>query len=78
MKRTFKVAGSSRRIKRVYLYHWDADPKFLTWDSAFVDNRGRARPTLEILRQEINRQRRSRNQPLVPALPARPGKKLPL
>ena len=28
--------ASSRRIKRVYLYHWDADPKFLTWDSAFV------------------------------------------
>ena len=78
MKRTFQVAGSSPRIKRVYLYHWDADPKFLTWDSAFVDNKGRARPTLEILRQEINRQRRRQNQPLVPALASRPGKKLPL
>ena len=78
MKRTFQVAGSSPRIKRVYLYHWDADPKFLTWDSAFVDNKGRARPTLEILRQEINKQRRRQNQPLVPALASRPGKKLPL
>jgi len=78
MKRTFKVAGSSSRIKRVYLYHWDADPKFLTWDSAFVDNRGRARPTLEILRQQINKQRRRANRPPVPQLPRKPGKKLPL
>jgi hypothetical protein len=78
MKRTFQLAGSSPRIKRVYLYHWDADPKFLTWDSAFVDNKGRARPTLEVLRQEINKQRRRRHQPLVPELPRRPGAKLPL
>ena len=78
MRRTFKVAGSSRRIKRVYLYHWDADPKFLTWDSAFVDNRGRARPTLDILRKQINRQRRRSDQPLVPTLPRTRGQKLPL
>jgi hypothetical protein len=72
------VAGSSRRIKRVYLYHWDADPKFLTWDSAFVDNRGRARPTLEILRKQINKQRRRANEPPIPALPRKRGKRLPL
>ena len=78
MKRTFKVAASSPRIKRVYLYHWDADPKFITWDSAFVDSRGRARPTLEILRRQINKQRRRANQPLVPALGKKRGKKLPL
>ena len=28
--------GSSPRVKRVYLYHWDADRRFQTWDSAFV------------------------------------------
>ncbi len=55
-----------------------ADPKFLTWDSAFVDNRGRARPTLEILRKQINKQRRRANQPPVPALPRKRGQKLPL
>jgi hypothetical protein len=78
MRRTFKVAGSSPRIKRVYLYHWDADPKFQNWDSAFVDNRGRARPTLEILRRQINRQRRRAGEPPVPALPRKRGRKLPL
>jgi hypothetical protein len=78
MKRTFKVAASSRRIKRVYLYHWDADPKFITWDAAFVARRGRARPTLEILRRQINKQRRRADQPLVPALGKKRGRKLPL
>jgi hypothetical protein len=64
---TFKVARSSGRIKRVYLYHWDADPKFVTWDSGFVAANGRARPSLEVLRKEINRQRRGR-APAVPKL----------
>lgn len=78
MKQTFKLAQLSPRIKRVYLYHWDADPKFVTWDSAFVDHRGIARPTLEILRQELNRIRRKNREPLVPALSRTPGPKLPL
>ena len=60
VKHTFEVARSSSRIKRVYLYHWDADPKFLTWDSAFVAANGRARPALDVLRKELNRQRKGR------------------
>jgi hypothetical protein len=79
MKYTFQIASTSSRIKRVYLYHWDTDRKFVTWDSAFVDQRtGRARPTLEVLRDELNRQRRKSRKPLVPNLPKFPGKKLPL
>lgn len=78
MKRTFKVARISPRIKRVYLYHWDADPKFVTWDSAFVDRRGQARPTLEILRKELNRIRRKNGEPVVPPLSRRRGKTVPL
>jgi hypothetical protein len=79
MKYTFQIASMSPRIKRVYLYHWDTDKKFVTWDSAFVDQRtGRARPTLEVLRDELNRQRRKSKKPLVPNLPKFPGKKLPL
>jgi hypothetical protein len=77
VQHTFEVAHSSGRIKRVYLYHWDADPKFLTWDSAFVAANGRARPALDVLRQEINRQRRGR-APQLPKLPKYPKKKLPL
>jgi hypothetical protein len=75
VKRTFAVARSSRRIKRVYLYHWDADPKFITWDSAFVAARGRARPALDVLRREVNRQRTG---PAIRRLARFPGRKLPL
>jgi hypothetical protein len=78
VRRTFRVARTSGRIKRVYLYHWDADPKFYTWDSAFVAANGRARPALDVLRRELNKQRRSRRQPPVPALPKFPKRTLPL
>ena len=77
VKHTFEVARASKRIKRVYLYHWDADPKFITWDSAFVAANGRARPALDVLRNEINRQRRGR-APALPKLAKYPRKKLPL
>jgi hypothetical protein len=78
VRRTFAIARSSHRIKRVYLYHWDADRRFRTWDSAFVAANGRARPALHVLRQELNKQRRRTRKPAVPALPRFPRAKLPL
>jgi hypothetical protein len=75
-KRTFAIARSSSRVKRVYLYHWNADPKFITWDSAFVAANGRARPALDVLRKELNRTRKPASR--VPALPKYPKSKLPL
>jgi hypothetical protein len=78
VRRTFAVARSSSRIKRVYLYHWDADKRFYTWDSAFVAANGRARPALDVLRREVNRRRERARQPLVPAFPKFPKAKLPL
>jgi hypothetical protein len=78
VKRTFAVARSSRRIKRVYLYHWDADRRFRTWDSAFVAANGRARPALDVLRRELNKERKRARKPAVPALPRFPKAKLPL
>jgi hypothetical protein len=68
----------SPRVKRVYLYHWDADRRFVTWDSAFVAANGRARPALAVLRREVNRQRRRSLEPLVPALRTFPRRKIPL
>jgi hypothetical protein len=78
VKRTFAVARSSSRIKRLYLYHWDADKKFHTWDSALVAANGRARPALDVLRRELNKLRRHARQPALPALPKFPRAKLPL
>lgn len=52
-KRTFALALSHERIKRLYLYHWSADPVFQSWDSAFVDSNGRPRPAYAVLRREL-------------------------
>jgi hypothetical protein len=42
----------SRRITRVYLYHWNAT-KGDNWDSGLVDARGRSRPALHVVRGEL-------------------------
>jgi hypothetical protein len=78
VKRTFAVARSSSRIKRLYLYHWDADKTFYTWDSAFVAANGRARPALDVLRRQLNKLRKRDAEPVVPSLPKFPKGKLPL
>lgn len=68
VKRTFALARKSPRIKRLYLYHWNADRKFVTWDSGFVAGNGRARPALDVLRKEVNRQRARKRLQAVPRL----------
>jgi hypothetical protein len=58
IRAVFRLARLSRRIKRAYLYHWlppvQRRPR---WDSALVDRRGRARPSLRTLRRELRRAR---------------------
>jgi hypothetical protein len=71
VRHAFAVARSSRRVKRIYLYHWNADPKFITWDSAFVAANGRARPALDVLRKEVNRSRKGRNLKRLARFPKR-------
>jgi hypothetical protein len=46
----FRLAALSKRIKRVYFYHWSPAPTpFPTWDSAFVDKHDRPRPAYDVL-----------------------------
>jgi hypothetical protein len=45
-----KLVPSSRRIKRVYLYHWGADPKN-RWDSALLDKVGKPRKVYDIVKR---------------------------
>jgi hypothetical protein len=68
----FRFARRSPRIRRVYLYHWNADPVFHAWDSALVAADGRARPALGVVRRQLNRQRRRSALQPVPPLPAYP------
>ena len=46
----FRLAALSKRVKRVYFYHWSpATTPNATWDSALVDKHGRPRPAYEVL-----------------------------
>jgi hypothetical protein len=47
----------SRRITRVYLYHWQPPAKVTNWDSGLVDGRGRPRPAYAAVRRWLRRAR---------------------
>jgi hypothetical protein len=47
----------SRRIGRVYLYHWQPPPKVTNWDSGLVDRHGQPRPAYKALRRWLARAR---------------------
>jgi hypothetical protein len=49
-KYVFKLAALSKRVKRVYFYHWSPAPTpFPTWDSAFVNKHDRPRVAYDVL-----------------------------
>jgi hypothetical protein len=43
----------SRRITRVYLYHWNSEPGPKTWDSALIGPTGRPRPAFRVLERVL-------------------------
>ena len=53
-----KLARLSRRIKRVYLYHWRAPFPVTNWDSALIGPRGEARPSYHALKRYLRKIRR--------------------
>jgi hypothetical protein len=52
-RHVFKLACLSRRIRRVYLYHWQAPLRVTNWDSAFLGPRGHVRPAYRTLRRQL-------------------------
>ena len=54
VSRVFKLAKSSRRIKRIYFYQWLYD-RGSHWDSAFIDRRGKRRPAYFALKKGLRR-----------------------
>jgi len=58
IRNVFKLARLSRRVKRVYVYHWLApQERRPRWDSGLIDPKGKARPSLRILKNELRRAR---------------------
>jgi hypothetical protein len=47
------LARLSRRIRRVYLYHWRAPWTVTSWDSAFIGPRGATRPAYRALLRRL-------------------------
>jgi len=45
----------SRRIRRIYIYHWQAPPQVTNWDSALIDPRGRSRPAYRTLKRWLHK-----------------------
>jgi hypothetical protein len=48
-----RLACLSRRIRRVYLYHWRAPLPVTNWDSAFIGPRGAVRPAYRTLQRRL-------------------------
>jgi hypothetical protein len=53
-----KLVPLSRRVTRVYVYHWNADALPSTWDSALIGPTGRARPAYKVVRRVLDAQAR--------------------
>jgi hypothetical protein len=47
----------SRRITRVYLYHWNSDPGPTTWDSGLIGPTGKPRPAFRVLERVLTERR---------------------
>jgi hypothetical protein len=54
-RHVLRLSCVSRRIRRVYLYHWQAPPVVTNWDSGFLDSKGRVRPAYHALKRWIGR-----------------------
>jgi hypothetical protein len=52
-KQILQTACVDRRIRRVYLYHWQAPPRVTNWDSALLGPRGKPRPAYHTLRRQL-------------------------
>jgi hypothetical protein len=50
-RHALRLSCLSRRIRRVYLYHWQAPPIVTNWDSALLGPRGRVRPAYRAVRR---------------------------
>jgi len=48
-----KLVPLSRRITRVYLYHWNSYPGPKTWDSALIGPTGKPRPAYRVLQRVL-------------------------
>jgi hypothetical protein len=51
-----RLVPLSRRVTRVYIYHWNVSDSAGTWDSALFDPSGRARPAYRVVSRALREQ----------------------
>jgi hypothetical protein len=51
-----RLVPLSRRVTRVYIYHWNADATPNNWDSALIGPTGRVRPAFRVVERVLHRQ----------------------
>ena len=51
----FKLARSSRRIKRLYIYSWLGEDRSARFDAGLVGPDGSARPAFHVVKREVDR-----------------------
>ena len=51
----FRLADMSRRIKRIYIYHWNGQPRGTRWDSGLTDEHGEPRPAYWVVHRRIGK-----------------------
>jgi hypothetical protein len=50
-----RLACRTRRVQRVYLYHWQSAKPVTNWDSGFINQYGKARPAYRMLKKSVVR-----------------------
>jgi putative glycosyl hydrolase len=50
-----RLSCLSRRVTRVYLYHWQAPERVTSWDSGLLDAAGRTRPAYRVVSKWVRR-----------------------
>jgi hypothetical protein len=58
-RHVLNLSRISKRIRRIYLYHWLAPSRFTTWDSALTDHKMRPRRSYHVLDRWLTKARRS-------------------
>jgi hypothetical protein len=51
-----RLVPLSRRVTRVYIYHWNANAAPNNWDSALIGPTGRVRPAFRVVERVLHRQ----------------------
>jgi hypothetical protein len=68
-----RLVPLSRRVTRVYIYHWNVEGQPGTWDSALFDPAGHARPAYRVVARVLARQQAKRAARLAQSTVAPPS-----